>query len=199
MLNADQSKNPLSKFLDRVAARAARMVEAGVVKSTIVKLADMTVPEINTQLIGKKIEYVYRINRTATSRSELYPYVGEIMSVELHTPNPKARARGRAAKAKAKGRGRAKGKAPAKPPASTSVPGTIPSAWVKWLNTGDGDSEESRVILDISFYGAVDKEDGWLITDFDGDENTPMCPIEMTVEEQMHWSAIKAEFLCPKM
>ena len=73
------------------------------------------------------------------------------------------------------------------------------SAWAKWLNTGDGDSEESRVILDISFYGAVDKEDGWLITDFDGDENTPMGPIEMTVEEQMHWSAIKAEFLCPKM
>ena len=55
------------------------------------------------------------------------------------------------------------------------------------------------MILDISFYGAVDKEDGWLITDFDGDENTPMGPIEMTVEEQMHWSAIKAEFLCPKM
>ena len=56
--------------------------------------------------------------------------------------------------------------------------------------TGDGDGEESRVILDISFYGAVDKEDGWLITDFDGDENTPMGSIEMTVEEQMHWSAM---------
>ena len=59
--------------------------------------------------------------------------------------------------------------------------------------------DESRVILTLDLYGTVDKEDGWLISDLNDDDNAAFGPIEMSVEEQMHWSAIKAEFLCPKM
>ena len=192
VLNVDQQANPLPKYIARVAARAKRMVEAGVVKATIIKLADMTVPELNKGLVGKKIEYVFRINRTATSRSELYPYTGIVKSVQLHTPNPKAKARDRGRKSKSKSKSKQE-------PASTSVPGTVPSAMVEWLNAGGGAKDESRVILVRELYGAVDKEDGWLISGLDDDDNSAFGPIEMSVEEQMHWSAIKAEFLCPKM
>ena len=81
------------------------------------------------------------------------------------------------------------------------MPGTVPvpSAMVEWLNAGEGAKDESRVILVRELYGAVDKEDGWLISGLDDDDHSAFGPIEMSVEEQMHWSAIKAEFLCPKM
>ena len=73
---------------------------------------------------------------------------------------------------------------------------------MKWTNAGGAaqeSAEESRVILDIGYYGKVDKEDGWLITELNSDGDAAMGEVEFTVEEQMHWSAIKAEFLCPKM
>ena len=59
--------------------------------------------------------------------------------------------------------------------------------------------EPTTTILTLDLYGTVDKEDGWLISDLNDDDNAAFGPIEMSVEEQMHWSAIKAEFLCPKM
>ena len=62
---------------------------------------------------------------------------------------------------------------------------------VEWLNAGGGAKDESRVILVRELYGAVDKEDGWLISGLDDDDNSAFGPIEMSVEEQMHWSAIK--------
>ena len=43
---------------------------------------------------------------------------------------------------------------------------------VEWLNAGEGAKDESRVILVRELYGAVDKEDGWLISGLDDDEIT---------------------------
>ena len=47
-------------------------------------------------------------------------------------------------------------------------------------------------------YGRIDKKDGWIVTD-SPKEGSAGDPMELNLEEQMHWNVVKAEMLCPKL
>ena len=88
VLNDDQERDAMPKFLLRIQGRAQRLVKTGRVTADIVRLADLTVPEINGALVGREIEYVFSIARTKRGRSSAYPYVGVIEKVRVVSATP---------------------------------------------------------------------------------------------------------------
>ena len=198
VLNDDQAKDAMPKFLLRIRGRAQRLVKSGRVTADIVRLADLTVPEINDALIGREIEYVFSIARTKRGRSSAYPYVGVIEKVRVvsatpaHTPTTHLEDKG---KAKGKGKGKAKQRKAKAKAAAAQLPVRLPSVWVRWTLPHD---TPCWVFLVSGLYGQGTKVDGWAIRPKEAEE-TSNDPMELSVEEAMHLHAIKAEMLCPKM
>ena len=97
-------------------------------------------------------------------------------------------------KKKKKGKGKGKGKA-RQPAEAEAAPMFLPPAVVKWL--APFTEGQSRVYLVPDLYGRIDKKDGWIVMDTpkEGTEE----PMELNLEEKMHWNVVKAEMLCPKM
>ena len=134
----------------------------------------------------------HQIRREGRKRQELYAYEGVVVSVAPHTPVPRQTTAQKAAgRKRARGRG-GRGKAQRAEAGEQAQAAYLPSAEVEWRMGGEH-GERSRVFLVMDYYGRIDIKDGWIVH-----ESTPKGPtaaMDESLEEKMHWDAVKAEML----
>jgi len=169
VLDEDAGGDPMVPYVRKVEARAQALVESGKVKAAIARLSEMTLPEMDAELVGRDIEITERVTDPkgqGKKRSQLYTYYATIQSIKSNDLKPKTKHRG----------------------CRQHIP--MASAVVKYHYEGE---PTGRVWLDPELYWDTSREGGWCMVD-DGDDGMPGFAVEQTITE-FHQKQVEHQML----
>ena len=188
VLSEAQTTASLQRYVREIEAKAKKLVDDGKVKSQYEKVGEVACPEVNDELVGKHIEYVWPMSGAV----RMCAYSGTIVSVKKHDTNP-AGVTAHNKKKKGKGRGKAKGKQEER-----EIPvNYTASAMVRWHEeaSSKADQQQRCFLLPEKYNSAA--VDGWRVYD-KGELEPPATTEDETLTEQLDRLAFEAEFFFVK-